>query len=712
MSALLLSFGMLTFGAPQSLTKPATTHWEELGPAPIASAEYSGRVAALACSPTDENRYYVGAADGGVWRTLDGGTTWSNLTGHLPSSSIGALALDPNDEDTIYAGTGEANYANHSRYGIGLYKSLDRGASWTVLAQNVFAGRAFSRIVVDHVNPDIVYAAITRAGGFPELAAAKNHPQASGPIGVFKSLDGGNTWVQLGGGLPSLSATDLAIDPVNTNVLYAGIGRIFGSSQNGIYRTSDGGASWTKLAGGLPSSSSSGRVSVAVAPSDNSRLYAMVTQPCSSTGTGAAMLGAFRSDNGGNSWTSLPLTNIQASYGWYLSVVRVRPGNPDHAFFGGLTMYRTTNAGSSFSNITPPHVDLHAVDFDASGRLVVGDDGGLHRSPNLGSSWESLNEGLGTIQFYAGLSSHPGNAEIYFGGTQDNGSNRRDGPGKSWTQIFGGDGGWTQVDPTDPGRVFVEFQGTGNLYRSLDGGMSFSWSGSGISGSDRNCFLPPFLIDPTDSNRMLYATHRIYRSLDGANSWAVLSGDLTTGSGAIRTLAQAPSNPSVVYASTNDGNVQVSTDGGALWSLVLSGLPGWPRVTRELAVSPVDAARAYLAVAAFGTTQLYRTTDTGANWTALDQSLPDVPANTVAVWQAAGGEVLFVGTDTGLLSSSNAGASWGVFGAGLPTAPVIDILVEAARNRITVGTQGRGAWRARLQKEQALGSAGTSHPPR
>jgi len=677
---------------PGSHALPYPPPWTELGPAPLAGT-YTGRISAVACSPTDPDRYFVAGADGGVWRTTNGGTTWQPLTDQMPTA-IGALALDPADENTIYAGTGEANYANHSRYGLGLLKSIDGGDTWTQLAEVTFAGRCFSRITIDPSNTQVLYASIGRAGGFPELAAAKGHPGATGNVGVFKSVDGGVSWIQLAGGLPNVEATDLALDPSNPSVVYAAIGRVFGSSQNGIWKSTDAGASWVKLAGGLPSSGSIGRVSVAVAPSQPSRLYALIAGPATSTGGGASTQGAYRSDNSGATWTSLPVGSIQATYGWYLSVVSVAPTNANTVFFGGLDFVRSTTSGASFTNVTPPHVDMHAAAWDASGRLVVGDDGGVHRSSNNGTSWSSLNAGLGTVQFYAGLSSHPTNAFIHYGGTQDNGTNRRSTNSRDWTQILGGDGGWTQVDPIAPNRIFGEYQGAGNLFRSTDGGNNLNFAGSGIDSGDRNCFLPPYLIDGSSPSRMFYATHRIYRSLDGGSSWNAWSGDLTFGAGAIRSLALAPSNPNVLYAATNDGKVLVSTNGGSIFQTVLTNVPGWPRTTREIFVDPGNSMRAYLAVAAFGVAQIRRTSDGGQNWTDLDQALPDVPVNVVAV-QASLTERIFAGTDDGLWYSPDGGQTWTRYGVGLPRAPVIDILLEPARHRIGVATQGRGAWEVR-----------------
>lgn len=661
----------------------------EWGPSPIGGDGSTGRVSALACLPTNPDILYAGTADGGVWKTTDGGASWWALTDSMPTTATGAIALDPTRPETVYVGTGEANFANHSRYGLGLLKSLDGGRSWTLLAQSVFAGRCFSKLAVDPANPQTVFAAITPAGGFPEKVAARGHPMANGPLGVFRSSDGGASWSHVAGGLPAEAATDFALDPSNSSVAFAAIGRIFGSSANGIYRSMDGGSTWSKLGGGLPTANV-GRISLAIAPSQPSRIYALVTRAATAAGGGATTLGAYRSDDRGSTWTALPVGSIQSTYGWYLSVVSVHPSNPDTVFMGGLTLVRSTNAGASWSNVTPPHVDLHALAWDAAGRLLAGDDGGVHRSANLGSSWTAINQGLGAIQFYAGVSAHPTNSRMMLGGAQDNGSSRRNASG-SWTAVLGGDGGWTQIDASNPQRMFAEFQGTGNLYLSSNGGASFSLSRTGISTGDRNCFLPPYEIDPTNPNRMLYGTHRLYESLNGGTNWTPVSADVTTGTGAIRSLAIARSNPDVVYVATNDGNVAVSFDRGRTFVQRASSMPGWPRVTRELCVHPNDANTVFLAVSAFGVDQIRRSTDAGATWQTLDGDLPDVPVNVIAVDPRTTPHTLYAGTDQGLFRSWDDGTTWHRIPR-FPNVPVIDLRMEPTRSRLMVATQGRGAW--------------------
>ncbi|MCE7975265.1 MAG: hypothetical protein DYG92_13225 [Leptolyngbya sp. PLA1] len=664
-----------------------------LGPAPITNAGDTGRIAAIACHPTLPGRYFAAAADGGVWRTDDSGASWSPLTDHLPGLALGAITLDPTNPNIIYVGTGEANFANHSRYGVGIFKSLDAGATWTHLGQNEFAGRCISRLIVDPALPTRVYAAVTHAGGFPALAAAKGHPGAAGPLGLFRSDDAGDTWTALTS-LPDLSVTDLAMSPDNPAVLYACVGHIFGDDRNGIYKSLDAGATWTRLAGGLPTTLV-GRIALAVAPSDPSRLYALFATRAQPDGSEASTLGAFRSDNAGSTWTQIPAGQIQASYGWYLCTVGVKPDDPNTVIFGGVQLVRSTSAGSTFATITPPHVDMHAVTWDAAGRLVVGDDGGVHRSTNLGTTWTALNSGLGAVQFYAGLSTHPVDDERFLGGTQDNGTNLRSGPGLTWTRVTGGDGGWTQWDQSNPLRLFTELQGTANVYLSTNGGQSFAGTGRGIDRADRNCFLPPYLIEPGNPQRMLYATHRVYRSTDSGANWTAISDDLTADldeKAAIRALAISPADVSTVYAVTNNHRFLASTDAGASFDLRPVEARGWPRTTREVWLDTSDPATVYLAGATFGAPHVRRSQDRGITWQVLDGDLPDLPVNVVAADTRCAPPVLFAGSDSGLYRSTDDGQTWTLVGGGLPRACVIDLKLEPARGRLIVSTQGRGAW--------------------
>lgn len=671
--------------------------WIELGPAPITNGGYTGRLSCVVASPTDPDKYYVGGADGGVWKTLDGGVSWIPLTDHLPICSIGALALDPLDDDIVYAGSGEANYANHSVYGLGIYKTTDGGDTWEILAADTFSGRTFAQIAVSPTDRNVLYAAVGYAGGFPARVAAKGHPDGGAGVGVFKSTDAGQTWTPLTTGIPSLAATDLVVDPTDGDRVYAAIGHIFGDANNGLYRSVDGGATFTKLTSILPTTNV-GRVSLAVARSNPNRLYAIFVNRSDANGGGASTRGVFRSDNGGETWVDVSPGNFQATYGWYLSTVTIRPTDPDTFFLGGLEMLRGTAAGQSYANRTPPHVDLHGFAWDASGRLLAADDGGLHRTSDLGNSWQSLNVGLGVIQFYAGMSVHPTHRDFLLAGFQDNGTCIRTGD-LEWVNRVGGDGGYTSLSPFDPNIMLAEYQGTGNLFRSTNGGASFSFSGSGINTGDRNCFLPPHAFDPQTSGRMLYATHRIYQSVNNGGSWSAISGDITGGSpAAVRALAIAPSDAQTVYAATNDGRVLVSRDGGRNFTLKLTDRPGWQRVTREIAVDPLEDGTAVLATAWFGVDQVQATFDHGDTWVTLDGDLPDVPVNCVAVHHDGTDRFIFAGTDAGVYVTADDGGTWTLFGLRMPHSPVMDLVVDVVQGRLVASTQGRGAWHMPLPK--------------
>jgi photosystem II stability/assembly factor-like uncharacterized protein len=647
---------------------------------------------------------YVGGADGGVWKTVDSGASWQSLTDHLVTP-IGALAIDPVDDRIIYAGSGEANYANHSRPGVGLYKSSDGGTTWSTFGQAQFSGRCFSRIVIHPLDRQRILAAVTSAGGFPLLAAAKGHPQRADPRGVWESSDGGQTWSRLAG-LPAEDVTDLVIDPANPQRWFAGVAHVAGHATNGVYRSIDNGATWTRLTTGLPPVSQTGRIGLAASPARSGRVYAFIARPADpATGGGSTTRGIYRSDDAGTTWMLVSSASLQATYGWYFATVSAHPLNPDEVWFGGLELHRSVNAGVTLTNLSIPHPDVHAIVFDAAGRAVTGDDGGVHRW--LGTRWESLNTGLTLTQCYAGISTHPDNPASMVVGLQDNGTVMRVSESSTvWRHVIGGDGGWTQISTLVPDRIYGESQGTGNLARSVNGGLTFVGAGSGLTG--RNCFLPPYVVDPASPNRMLYGTERIWISQDAGESFQPLSADVTSGgSAAIRTLAIAPSESQYVYAVTNDGRVVGSTDAGASFSVLISGHPGWPRTTREIFIHPSNPRALWLAAAGYGSNRVLFTGDAGASWSVLSGDLPDLPVNVVAADVRQNPARVFAGAETGVYVTVDGGMRWREVAPGMPRVPTVDLLVEPWRNRLVAATQGRGVWVTRLCVSDWDNSGGT-----
>lgn len=663
-----------------------------IGPDTITGG-FTGRISAIACHPTNPELYYVGGADGGVWKTTNGGASWTAVTDNMPTTAIGAITTF--GTSNVYVGTGEANYALHSRYGLGLYRSQDSGATWTHLAEKRFAGRCFSKIVINpRSGGATLYAGITPAGGFPEKSAAKGHVFKDGAIGVFMSADWGASWIQLTNGLPNEACTDLAIDSRDPKVLYAAIGRPFGSAANGIYKSTNAGASWTKLTTGLPVGTL-GRIGITISPVDSQRLYALITNPCTSGGANGSTMGAFVSTNAGLSWHPMSALDIQSSYGWYQCLAVASPSAVDQVFLAGLSLVRSNNAGNTYSTVTPPHVDIHAITFDAAGRLLVGCDGGVYRSIDNGANWTSLNNGIGVMQLYAGVSTHLNQQNRINGGFQDNGTNMKTGAGLSWTHTIGGDGGWTAWNQVSTSTLWGQTQGPAQLQRSDNLGGAFSLKSTGINAGQPVAFYTPVEYVPGSSTNLLCATDRIYRSTNSGDNWSPISGDLTNGSNAIRSLAIHPLNPNHVMVATTDGDISRSLDGGATFADLLTGIPGWVRVTREIVPSPVAGSTWYLAVSQFGTNQIRMTANNGTSWTSLDGDLPDVPVNTIGFDPRPTPMVLYAGTDRGLYRSVNNGINW-VRLNGIPNVPVIDIRYRATFGELIIATQGRGVYRLSL----------------
>ncbi len=406
----------------------------------------SGRTNSVAFHPTDPNTIYIAAAQGGVWKTTDGGLNWIPLTDNLSTLACGDVVVDQSNPNILYLGTGELNYSGDSQYGDGIFKSTDAGATWVQVA-TTSVGARFSQLAIDPSNTSIIYAA--------------------GSLGVYKTTNGGVNWISTVSGS---NANCVIIDPSNTQTVYASTG---GTSAGAIRKSTNGGTNWTVLAGGLPTGA--GRIQLAMAHTNSSILYASIAQP------GGALRGLYRTTDGGDNWTlQNSTTNYLGSQGWYDNVVVVHPSNPDYVIVGGLDIYASTNAGvtltikSQWATTNPAifsHADIHTLRYNGS-VLYCGSDGGVYKSPDNANSWTDLNHTLSTLQYQSADYDGTDITKIY-GGTQDNNKESTTNSGANWVQRTTGDGGYTIVDPVNPNYIYGQYV-NGSCQRSANYGVSYS----------------------------------------------------------------------------------------------------------------------------------------------------------------------------------------------------------------------------------------------
>jgi photosystem II stability/assembly factor-like uncharacterized protein len=709
--------------------------WREIGPATA-----GGRVAAVAGSATDPKLYYIGSAGGGVWKSANSGQTWDAVFAKESVAAIGAVTIDPTDNSTVWVGTGEENPRNDVSYGDGVYKSTDGGESWTNMGLQ--ATKQISRILVDPRNHNHVI-----VGALGDLF------NDSEDRGVYVTDDGGKTWKKTLYVGPESGASDMAMDPQNPNVVYAGIWQfqrrpwtfLSGGDADGLYKSTDGGATWTKLTGhGLPTDTT-GRIGLAVAPSNGNRVYALIE---SKQGI------LWRSDDGGNNWTMTSKNTLVDQRPFYFTHLGVDPKNPDVVYGVSEALSKSTDGGKTFKEIADSvHVDYHAIWIAPNDptRIITGEDGGFALTLDGGENW-FFSANLPISQVYrVGLSNE--NPYWVCGGLQDNNgwcapNNTQDGSGiqnKAWIAVAGGDGEWAVPDPIDPNYLWADSENgalTVTNKATRDGWFVAPYLQMAVESFDNRTakvrwnWESPIAFAPWDGHIAWYGGNVLFQSIDRGLHWTIISPDLTrnvkehqapSGGPITHDVSGAEESDTIldiegsklhkgeIWVGTDDGVIQLTLDGGKHWKDVTP--PGGPQYGRyaSIAPSPIVDGTAYAINDGHYTGDnkpyVFVTHDFGKTWTSITTGLPP------AEWARAVGadirnrDLVYLGTEEGMWISFDGGAKWEAFKNNLPTVSVHDIRMQPQFDDLAIATHGRGIYimddMAPVQELQSAVKAGT-----
>ena len=675
-----------------------------------------GRVTAVAGVRGQRGVHYQGATGGGVWKTADGGASWEAVSDKdFRTGSVGAVAVSESDPNVVWAGMGEAPIRGNVSHGDGVWRSTDAGRSWKHLG--LPATRQISALRVHPKDPDVAWVAAQGKVWGPNEER-----------GVYRTKDGGRTWTRVLFVDAATGASDLALDPSNPRILYAGFWQVVrrpwelvsGGPGSSLYRSDDGGDTWTRLKKGLPEGTW-GKVGVAASGARPGRVWALVE---SEKG------GLFRSDDYGESFTKVNEDNNLRQRAWYYTGVTADPGSADTVWVTNVQLWKSVDGGKSFSSIPTPHGDHHDlwIDPDDPLHLVVGDDGGAYVTYDGARTWSSI-DNQPTGQFYRVAADDRFPYRVY-GAQQDNTTvaiasraRGREIGREDWHSVGGCESGWIAPKPGDPDVVYAGCYGgsiTRYDHRTGEEREITAWPQLAIGrpASDlkyRIQWNAPILVSKHDPNVLWHAAQVLLESRDEGQSWKEISPDLTRNDevkqgssggpitkdntgvevyGTIFALAESPLAKGLLWAGTDDGRVHVTRDGGATWKDVTpKGFPEGIQVN-SLDASSHDAGAAYLAGTLYKlgdfTPHLWKTADYGASWTRIDAGIPRDAFTRVVREDPVRRGLLFAGTETGLHLSLDDGKSWSRFQRNLPAVPVTDLLVKDGD--LVVATQGRAFW--------------------
>ncbi|MBK8304825.1 MAG: hypothetical protein WBC19_06120 [Pyrinomonadaceae bacterium] len=706
----------------------AGLRFREIGPATM-----GGRINDIEVVSSDSRIIYAATAAGGILKSINGGTSWTVIFDKETVPSVGDIAITPSNPSILWAGTGESNNRQSSSWGNGIYKSMDAGKTWKNMGLE--KTMAIARVVVHPTNPDIVY-----------VAATGNLWAANPERGVYRTMDGGKTWALVLKVNEDSGATDIAIDTESPTILYAAMYQrrrtVFGFNGSGegsaLYKTNDGGDTWTKITKGMPYDaenaptprpegfSETGRNAIAIYAKDTNIVYAMVEH---------ANGGIYRSNDKGETWTRM--SNIDANpRPMYFSQIRIDPNNDQRLWIAGVTTQYSDDGGKTWSGnySRAPHADTHGLWIDPkdSNHLIAGNDGGINITYDRGVTWDYANT-VPLGQFYEVGADNSTPYKIC-GGLQDNNAwcgpsisfNPRGITNDDWYTIGGGDGFYAQPDPNDPDIVYTESQDGNVLRRNVKTGESKSIRPREDEGEKNYRFHwnSPIVISGFDRNTIYYGGNFLFKSTNRGDSWVKIGGELTTNVDrntlpimgkvpdkntrsrhdgvqqfpAITTISESPVNKSVLWAGTDDGNLQVTRD-SVSWKNVSDKVPGLPKGTF---VSRVVASRENegTAYATFDghrngdfKVYVYLTSDYGETWRSISSNLPQNNGVVNVIREhPRNPSLLFVGTEFGLFASYDRGGNWTQIKQNLPTVPVDDILIHPRDNDLILGTHGRSIW--------------------
>lgn len=711
--------------------------WQHIGPTNI-----SGRCTDIAVvTPKGENYIiYVAAASGGVWKTVNEGTTWEPVFDQAPSTSIGDVTVAPSNPDIVWIGTGEPNIFRSSMAGCGVYKSTDAGKTWEHMG--LTGTNTIARIVIHPKNPDVVY-----------VTASGHEWTHNEERGVYKTTDGGKTWKKIFSINEETGAIDLVMHPSDPETLYASTWQRIRNKWNdprnepqytgsGIHKSTDGGKTWKPINNGLPEPKFRGRIGIDLCLSKPDVLYALVDSyeiareitdadrantygvPSSGFIKGATV---YRSDDGGGNWKQVSgltdqtkrfMERHSGTYGWVFGQIRVDPNDENTIYIMGVPLSVSNDGGKTYRSLWGMHGDHHGMWIDPSNSdyIVNVNDGGIVISYDRGKTWRQFTHNLPLCQFFNIAYDMDTPFRVY-GSMQDHGSfrgivdlsrGRSRIPAVEFERAPGGEGSSHAIDPTDPNTVY-----SAGFYGHIS---RTDLSKPGREGSKyilprqfegeprlRGQWVAPLIISPHNSNYIYHGMQYIFHSKDRGDTWERISPDMTYNIKSelgdipyqtIFSISESPLKYGLIYVGTDDGKVHVTKDGGKTWKEIMKGLPYKKWVSRIIA-SAFDLSTVYMTqngkrdddFAAY----VWKSTDHGENWVDISGNIPLGPVNVIRE-HPRNRNVLFVGTDIGVYVTTDGGKTWNVLGENLPSTFVHDLIIHPRDNILVIATHGRGMW--------------------